>query len=217
MPDLFVAKKNVSRNDTPPPVREETSPVQKTSHTNGMTVFSEFPGNIQFENQEPDEIIHLFLRRHFVTNVRWMSLSILLILLPPIFITFFLPVLAYSGIVIPANFLLVLLLLYYLILLGYMFTSYVSWFYNIGIVTNMRVVDIDLDDITRKNVAATEMEDLIDVDYRQQGFLQNFFDYGNVHMQIEGIKPNFEFLSVPHPAKVADVISDLMREVQHET
>ena len=104
----------------------------------------------------------------------------------------------------------------YLIVFGYAFVSYVSWFFNIGIVTNLRVVDVDVNDITSKSVAATEMKDILDVEYNQKGFLQNFFDYGNVHMQLAGQNPNFEFLFIPRPARTADVISDLMREVKGE-
>jgi hypothetical protein len=227
MPDLFVAKKGTTKKDTTPPsVADSASPsIQKslltlgenmTHHMRSISAFSQFPNNISFENQEEGEFIILFMRRHIITNAGWAFLAIIFSLIPLLGSLLFFPVLEIIGITIPGNFLTVLLLFYYLIIFGYAYVNYVSWFFNIGIVTNMRVVDIDVVDITSKNVAATEIESIVDVTYNQQGFLQNFFDYGHIHVQLEGLKPNFEFLSIPHPAKASDIISDLTREVKHE-
>lgn len=222
MPDLFVAKKK-TLNQLPAQAADplvKKSPITLTDglahHMRSVSAFSQFPNNIHFENQEEGEFIILFLRRHVVTNAGWVFLAIIFSLLPALGTFLFFPVLEIIGITIPGTFLLVLLLFYYLIIFGYAYVHFVSWFFNIGIVTNLRVVDIDVADIASKSVATTEIEDLIDVEYNQQGFLQNFFDYGHLHVQIQGLKPNFEFLSVPHPAKAADIISDLMREVKND-
>lgn len=221
MPDLFIAKKQKSeeKTHTLPPLdshhsRLTLAPPPKGSKHNmrAMASYSEFPTNIEFENQEDDEMIYLFLRAHIITNFGWVALTIVFSLLPLLFAALILPVLAIIGISIPGNYLFILLLFYYLIVFGYAYVNYVKWFFNIGLVTNLRVVDIDVSDITSKSVAATEMKDILDVEYNQRGFLQNFFDYGNIHIQLAGMKPNFEFLSIPHPAKTSDVISDLMRE-----
>lgn len=221
MPDLFIAKKQKAG------VEKFTPPVEKVQHSRqtltpppnssrhsmrSMSAYSEFPSNIAFENQEDDEMIYLFLRAHIITNFGWVALTIIFLLLPLLFTLLIIPILAVIGIVIPDNYILILLLFYYLIVFGYAYVNYVKWFFNIGLVTNLRVVDIDVNDITSKSVAATEMKDILDVEYNQRGFLQNFFDYGNIHIQLAGMKPNFEFLSIPHPAKTSDVITDLARE-----
>ena len=230
MPDVFVAQKDHEHKKTTPgsvgkkahpeltakPVLPSILQGMHPRHMSSLSSYTEYPENIRFENQETNEVIYLFLRRHVVTNVPWVLLAIFFSILPFFFITFVLPALAVAGIAIPPNFLLVLLLFYYLIIFGYAFVSYVSWFFNISIVTNLRVFDIDVNDITSKSVASTEIEDALDVEYTQRGFLQNFFDYGHIHVQLAGMKPNFEFLSVPHPAKGADIISDVMREARHE-
>jgi hypothetical protein len=228
MPDLFVAKKKTPGKKADAAVPAEgnvDTPIQKSlqsvgenlsHHMRAISAFSQFPDNIRFENQEEGEFIILFMRRHIVTNTGWIFLTILFALLPFLSSLLLFPVLEIVGISIPGNFLTVIMLFYYLLLFGYAYVHYVSWFFNIGIITNMRVVDIDVIDITSKNVAATEIEDLVDVEYNQQGFLQNFFDYGHLHVQVVGLKPNFEFLSIPHPAKAQDIISDLMREVKHD-
>jgi hypothetical protein len=220
MPDLFIAKKQKTEEKDPnyPSMDAYHSrstlapPPEGEDHKmNSMASYSEFPTNIAFENQEDDEMIYLFLRAHIITNLGWILLTVILLILPLLFITLVIPILGVVGITIPGNFMLVLTLFYYLIVFGYAFVNYVKWFFNIGLVTNLRVVDIDVSDITSKSVAATEMKDILDVEYSQKGFMQNFFDYGNIHIQLAGMKPNFEFLSIPRPAKTSDVITDLAR------
>ena len=73
------------------------------------------------------------------------------------------------------------------------------------------MIDVDTSHISQKNIASTGIGDIVDVEYSQTGFFSGIFHYGNVHMQTEGVKPNFEFLGIPNPAKAADIILDLMR------
>jgi hypothetical protein len=143
-----------------------------------------------------------------------MAFSTLLFFIPPLTILFILPIFEELSLSVPGNFLSILLGFYYVLLSLYAFLNFISWFYNVGIITNLRLVDIDLTDITHKNVAATALVDIVDVEYSQKGFLQSTFDYGNVQIQTEGLKANFEYLLVPNPGQVADVINDLLRELK---
>ena len=111
-----------------------------------------------------------------------------------------------SFFVFPTPYVLVLTLSYYLLVFGYAFVSFITWFYNVGILTKKRLVDIDFSDIMYKNVATARLIDIVDVEYTQGGFLHSFFDYGDVFVQTEGIKPNFEFHAVPHPSIVVNMI-----------
>lgn len=181
-----------------------------------FSAFHTSPEGISFENQEPNEKIYLFLRRHFITILPWIAGTFIFALLPPL-VFLSVSVLDLALPEIPGNIILIVTLFYYLILFGFAFINYVVWFYNVGLVTNLRVVDIDVQNLQSKNVAATPIEGIVDVEYSQHGLIQNIFDYGNVLMQTEGVKANFEFLAIPHPAKVTDIMSDLIsgREVTH--
>lgn len=90
-----------------------------------------------------------------------------------------------------------------------MLTNFVTWFYNVGIVTTKQIIDIDFDDIMYREVAKVHIQDIIDAEYHQGGFLHSFFNYGDVFVQTEGLKPNFEFLSIPKPDNTTDIIIDL--------
>lgn len=210
MPDVFTSSTALIQPEKAPAV----DPVPKKDHLpqekiTPFSTFCRFPQDIRFQNQEVGEDVHLVVRRHFITNVPWILTSVGFSFLPALLVLFT-PLFESSTFVISPIALVFLLLFYYLIIFGYLFVNYVTWFYHIGIVTNMRVLDIDVTHISSKNVAATNIADIVDVEYSQSGFISNFFDFGNVNLQTEGLKANFEFASVPKPARVTDIISDLI-------
>lgn len=209
MPDIF-------SSDVKPQLSSEKAPVDPIPQAKHLphekitafSTFARFPEGIRFQNQEQGEDVHLFLRRHFITNIPWTLTALALILLP-IIIALLTPLFGDLP-SIPFTYTLYLLLFYYLIIFGYILVNFSTWFNHVGIVTNFRVVDIDVTHIGSKNVASTNIGDIVDVEYSQSGFLSNFFNFGNVHLQTEGLKANFEFNHIPNPAKAADVVSDLM-------
>lgn len=178
-------------------------------HTAGLlSSYCVRPEGIGFANQEPDEMIILFVRRHFITNVPWILTTLLLYILPPVLFSL-MQVLNLSFGTFPIGLLIVLTGFYYLVVTSYAFSKFVSWFYNIGIITQKRLVDLDTTNILSHNTAAASFKELVDIKFIQRGFLQSFFDYGNVDIQTEAIRANFEFDAAPKPTKIVDIISDL--------
>ena len=171
-----------------------------------FTSYSMHPKGVTFANQEPDEAILLFLRRHFITNVPWILLTLLLFLVPPVFFALisFVPALTF-----PQGLTILLSAFYYLLVISYAFGKFISWFYNIGVVTQKRVIDLDSTNILAHNTATANFNEIVDVKFHQHGFFQSTFDYGDVLIQTEAINANFEFLAAPKPTIVTDIISDL--------
>lgn len=216
MPDVFVAKeKKAPPKQSSQAITRQPSPAQPKAAPSGalrfFTAFQPKPKGLHFEDQDANEQVELFLRRHFLSNLDWIITTVVFTLIPPLGSLLFLFV-DLSAFAIPGRFTLILLLFYYLILFGYAYVNFVMWFYNVGIITNRRVIDVDLTSLTTKNVATTTLWDIKDVSYHQTGLLSSFFDYGDVFMQTEGLRSNFEFNAVPHPAKVADMISELVAD-----
>lgn len=214
MPDLYIAD---DQPQSPPqsvvavPTPEDINPGQielKKSEPHILTCFHEMPGGVAFENQREDEKILLFLRRHYTTNLEWQTGTILLAILPLALLAA-LPFLNFS-LAIPLRFIIIGTIFYYLIVFGFAFVNFVIWFYNVGLVTNLRVIDVDVNSISTKDVAATTIQEITDISYKQSGFKQNLFDFGDVFMETEALSPNFEFLQVPHPARITSLISKLM-------
>ena len=218
MPEVF---------DTPHHKKEpETEPVKRPlnylapfNEVRMFTAYCPHPKGVTFANQEHDETIQLLLRRHMATNIPWIIKTLLLLLAPPAFFLLHLLVPLFSF-EIPAGIVIALLAFYYLIIFGYAFSNFISWFYNIGLITDSRVVDMDSYNILHHNVAATHLPDIVDVEFTQKGFLASTFNFGDIHIHTEavkaGLQSNFEFHATPNPTQVTDIIIDLREKMKGE-
>ncbi|MBI2195543.1 MAG: hypothetical protein HYU48_00650 [Candidatus Levybacteria bacterium] len=209
MADIFVAH-NYSKKEEESVVRENPNQPEKAKHH--VHLFSTFctnPDDIRFENQKEGEEILLFLRRHFITNISWIFISILLVLIPSV-IPFFLPILNMDLSFVPAGLLAILIPFYYLGIFSYILVNFMTWFYNIFIVTKERVVDIDYSHTVIHNVSETKTSHLQDASYSQTGFISSIFNYGNVFVQTAGTEVNFEALAAPSPRKAVEIIASLI-------
>ncbi len=174
-----------------------------------FTTYCQSPRGVSFAEQENDEPIILFLRRDFITNVPWIISTIALIFIPYL-IRFIFVSTSFSLFSLPDNISFILISFYYLIVLGFVFANLASWFYNIGLVTDRRGIDIDFLDLTAINVATASLPDIKDVEYTQAGFAQSFFDYGDVRLRIEATGEVFVFEKVPRPTEIAGIISKII-------
>lgn len=207
MPDVFVKVKDAEKKLHPITIMNE-----QPGKLGLFSTFTPLPRGIHFENQENEETIILIVRRHWITNVPWIITAIALSLFPVLILPLLLGVFSTAlPFAIPPAYVFVLIAFYYLILVQFVLIQYATWFYNIGVITNFRIVDVDFNTLMNRNITYTDLVDVVDVDVIQSGFIQTIFDYGNVLIQTEGLKANFEFGLVPKPNKVADVLSDLTR------
>lgn len=212
MPDIFEAKKIKVEMIKPEDIPDERL-VEKKPHPPGIfAALVRNPWGMTFANQEKDEHILVFTRRHFFTNFLWIIITVVALFIPLIFSL----LLELINIQLPSlsiAFTIVLLLFYYLIVFGYAFYNYVDWFYNIGIITQKRMIDIDFLHLTHIDVAITQLSEIEDVVYKQKGFFASFFDYGDVVAHTVATfkgKEDFVFESIPRPTEVVDLISELL-------
>lgn len=208
MPDLFTHQS--SKPPEEPAVSPSSSlPNPDTKNYPGLFAsYCPYPVGVSFANQERDEKMLLFLRRHFATNVPWIIYVFLLLIAPPLFflLNAFIPL---SFIAIPPGGITIMLATYYVFVLNYAFIKFTLWFYHIGIVTQKRLIDLDIESILSFHLAETSILDIVDVSYTQKGFFQSYFKFGDVLVQTEAIKVNFEFELTPNPSAVADIVTDL--------
>lgn len=230
MPDIFIEKKqdNLKKPaenkeaSNPENMRENKTELLSNlgikSHGGKVHAFSSYfedPSKVKLKNKLYEEFLILFLRRHFATNVPWILKAIAMALVPIIF-----EILASAGFyssdfVDLAGKFIVYFFFYFFIISGYVFVNYMTWFYNISLVTSVRIIDIDFSDIVFEDVAATKFSQLEDVKYSQIGIIRSIFDYGDVFVQTAGTKRNFDFLSVPHPENVIRIINSLIGRRRH--
>lgn len=232
MPDIFIDKTKEKNNapEKPSPEMESTTdgeslPIDKMdksqllnnlgikSHGGRVHAFSSYfenPSRLNFSNSINEEIMLLFLRKHFLTNTAWILKALAMSLVPIIF-----EVLGSYGFystdfVDTTGKFIVYFFFYFFIFSGYILVHYMTWFYNIALVTNLRIIDIDFSDIIYEDVSATKISQLEDVNYKQIGIIRSVFDYGDVFVQTAGTNRNFEFFAVPHPENVIRIINNLL-------
>ena len=59
------------------------------------------------------------------------------------------------------------------------------------------------------NASEATYDNLEDTSFSMSNIFQTIFNYGNVLMQTAAEQNQFEFIDIPNPAKVQDIISDL--------
>lgn len=196
---------STSSKDLMPKI-DTSLPLKKPSDLHFYSSYSHNPKGVTFEDQENDEDILLFVRRHFITNLPWLLSGLFLILLP---LVFPLIISAFPFPLPSFNILTLMLLTYYLIIFGFLLLNFTLWYFNTGIVTNSRVIDININGILYREVAETNNEEIQDVSYTQIGFIRSLFNYGDVAVQTAGSKQNVEYDKIPKPSLVSRIIGDL--------
>ena len=209
MPDIFEEQPKQTVKQTANLTSPSTEEVAEGFPVHLFTTYCKNPKGISFAEQEEDESIILFLRRDFITNVPWIIATIGLAFVPYL-IRFIFVSQNFTLFSLPDNISFILVSFYYLIVVGFAFANLVSWFYNIGLVTTKRGVDIDFLDLATINVGTASLADIIDVEYTQAGFFQSFFDFGDVRLRVEATGEVFVFEQVPRPTDVAGIVSNLI-------
>lgn len=221
MPDIFVAEPKAKSVIPEEPYtlekqekRTKSFPVVPplTIPKNAVHLFSSFcknPDGISFQTQEDGEKVLLFFRRDFMTNAKWILIGIFLAVLP------FLLLIAQQLFKNPFPFLslkfyLVLFVFYYLVVATYLYINFITWYYNVALITDRRVIDVDFSGLVYKDVATTKLSLVQDVSYVQVGVIRSFFDYGNILIQTAGSLDNFTFESAPDPEEIVHVVEELI-------
>jgi len=214
MPEIFVAPKKIEerpKEKTLTPKKIPSLPRGEKQATNPFSAFAVMPAGIRFETQEEEEEIVLILRRHSITNLGWILFALLLLTLPP----FIFPSISFLEAwpeQIPRGYLAVAFVFWYLATFGFILIEFIMWYFNVSIVTNQRVIDIDFFNLLYKKFSSTRIDRVEDVTFRLGGFIRAFFDYGDVYVQTAGTEINFQFLAVPHPERAVRIIIDIMGE-----
>ena len=158
---------------------------------------------INFDTHEEGEKIILLLRSHPFTQVGWILNAIFLFVL--IFaLNFFIQ-----------NFfnllqIFILNIFAVVFILSYIWISFLGWYFNVGIVTNKRVIDIDLHAVIYKEITDAQLGKIEDITVKSGGYLQSLFDYGSIFIQTAGTAVNVEFNNVPRPTDAVQVINKLL-------
>jgi len=172
-----------------------------------LSSFSFYPRGVHFETQDEKEEIVMLLRRHIVTNFLWIFIAFIMAVFPIFFSIsskFFIPF------HIPVNFQIVFLLIWYTLVFSVIFINFLVWYFNVYILTNKRIVDVDFYNLVYKKISSAQLNKVQDVTIKSYGLLRIIFDFADIFIQTAGTEPNFDFVAVPKPDVVARKINELV-------
>ncbi len=175
---------------------------------NPLTAFAVNPAHLRFETQEDTEKVILFLRQHFIVNVPWIVLTVLLLISPTVIFPILFRALS-LNMSLPASYYVVGAMFWYLATFGFALSSFIGWFFNIYIVTNERIIDIDFFYLLYKKFSQAELIKIQDINYTSGGILAAMLNFGNVVVETAGEAPNIDFELIPFPEKVVETIRGL--------
>lgn len=213
MPELYSAKqKTEKRTETTSTAKVKSLRDFLPSPQGGsLSSLLVLPGpKVHFETQEPEEEILLILRSHWITNLSWVLISIVLFFAPISLL--FIPLLESF----PVRLQMMFVIIWYLVLLMFVFEKFLAWFFNITIITDERIIDVDFLNLTSKKVSDAELDKIQDVSFTRQGVFQTIFNFGDILVQTAAEHAQFIFEKIPDPSEVANILQRLRTEEKVE-
>lgn len=211
MPEVYSAEKSVGKEKNASSRKAEVYKQLKKERThNPLAAFAIAPPKMKFETQEEGEKIVLLLRQHPVVNVGWIVIAGLMLLAP-----------GFLGVInlldfMPERFAAMTVLLWYLLTLAFVVERFLDWYFNVYIVTDERVVDIDFYGLIYRDLSVTKIDKIQDINFIQSGAVASLFNYGDIFIQTASEKREFDFMSVPRPARVVEILYQMMEEEERE-
>lgn len=163
------------------------------------------PDIFNFEERDNEEEILLVARPHWFTNLSWILISSLMLIAPALLK--FIPIINE----IPTKYISLGTLVWYLLTLAIIFENFLSWYFDVFIITDKRVIDIDFNNLLDKKFSEAKLSMIQDVTSRVSGLGQTMFNYGTIYIQTAAEVSYITFEKVPHPEKIIKILQ-LLRE-----
>jgi hypothetical protein len=161
-----------------------------------------FPGLLDGEE------VKLIMRKHKVTLIPFSFVVLLIALIPLLMVSLFFSTINLGQI---TNALLITsgLGAFYLGLYTTAFIYFINHRYDIGVVTNLRVLDVNQSAVFCSTFSEVPLSEIKDVKGEIEGIFGYLFHYGRITIQITGSKHRFIFNAMPNVYKTVQEITQL--------
>lgn len=176
----------------------------------GLSSYCYYPKKINFFNKDKEEKVVLLLRKHPITNIPWLFISGIMFAAP-----LFVDILPFFASV-PVNFQVFGILLWYLLVFAFSLEQFLTWFFNVNIITDERLFDVDFINLLYRQITDANLDQIQDVTVKIGSVVRTIFNYGDVHIQTAGNVAEIEFEAVPNPDRVAKILRELRVEEEIE-
>lgn len=177
---------------------------------NPLASFCYYPDHVDFIEKDPDEKIVLLIRRHPITNIPWMIASILMLFAPIVIVN--LPFLNF----LPERFLIITIIFWYILTLAFAFEKFLNWFFNVNIITDQRMFDVDFVNLIYRKITDADLDKIQDVTVKVGSVVRTVFNYGDILIQTAAEISEVEFEGVPQPDRIAKIIRELRVSEEEE-
>jgi membrane protein YdbS with pleckstrin-like domain len=146
-----------------------------------------------------EENIEALIRRHLITLIPSLFISMVFIVLPFFFLF---PLFGFGAIGV--------LVFGASVIIGILWATRCLFLWNadVLVVTNMRIVDVDQKGLLSRKVSEAPYGVIQDVSWKREGIWQTIFRMGSVSIQTAGSSANIEAEQIPHPSKLHEIIND---------
>ena len=162
------------------------------------------PGSID------EQKIVLFVRKHWAAYLGQFILSIFLFFFPLalLLVIYLNDKTIFTGLVL--NLIVLGASTYYLIISTFIFTSWLSFYYDIYIVTDESIIDVSQQGFFGRKIVQISLLRVQDVSSNIQGLFPTLFAYGNILIETAGEQTqNLLFEQVPNPQEISAKIIEL--------
>ena len=173
------------------------------------------PTETHYDGEDTGEKILYLFRRSFITNLRWIFSTGIMLLIPFVASLFYESAINNQAQTISPQFAGTIVILWYLVTFGFAFHSFLMWYFNVYIISDKKIVDIDFRGFLYKNISEAPIKNIEDVTSNVSGLFGTTFNFGYVDIQTSAEKREFEFENVSNPSKIRDLIADLVEEVKN--
>jgi hypothetical protein len=170
---------------------------------------------VSYPGQKINEQVLLFLRRHpFTFYFPWGVIIIIMVIGWLITLAFFIA--NFNGLIFSQQYnalFVVILGCYFMIILMTFLTAWVSFYFDVVIVTRTHLLVIEQNGFFNRKVSEQSLLRIQDVSAKMKGFWQTWLRFGTVFVETAGEAPNFEMNNLPKPHVVANTILKIHDEL----
>ena len=95
-------------------------------------------------------------------------------------------------------------------MLVFLYAQWVDYYLDIWIVTTHRIINIEQKGLFRRFIAEHDLDVVQDISVEEQGMLETFLGFGDIHVQTAGATQYFVFKEVPNPFEIGEEIGGVV-------
>lgn len=168
-----------------------------------------------FPSQEGDEAVFIFARPYWFAFLPTILIFIF-IFLGSVGAQLYIATQPLSISLYAMNAIIVALGLFQLTALIIFLVAVLDYYFDVLIVTDRRVVDIDQEQLFYRKISELNLRDVEDISFERDGFFPTLLNYGGITVQTAGEARNFIIENIHFPSEIATIIADLADQAKAE-